>query len=130
MTSSKEEQYPSNALSRILSRRIQWVAAAAGCVTGVALLGFGWTVSFLAVFLIIAAAVSSRFPRAGGWFIVLPALVLSVIVLPICIANPVELLKALFLGPHDFNFLAMSISWLLSPILLIWCVTAVMTKLR
>ena len=66
--------------------------------------------------------------RAGRWLILVPALVLSAIVLPICVANPVELVRDFAVGPRDFNFLAMSVSWLLSPILLIWCVTAVVTN--
>jgi hypothetical protein len=127
MSSKEEQQYPGGAFSRILPRRIQWLAAAAGCLTGVALLGLSWIVSLLAVFLIMAAPVSSWFPRAGRWLILVSALVLSAIVLPICVANPVELVRDFVVGPHDFNFLALSLSWLLSPILLIWCVTAVVT---
>ena len=128
MSSNEEQQYPGGAFSRTLPRRIQLVAAAAGCVTGVALLGLSWIVSLLAVFLVIAAPVPSWFPRAGRWLILVPALVLSAIVLPICVANPVELVRDFAVGPRDFNFLAMSVSWLLSPILLIWCVTAVVTN--
>ena len=45
VTRSKEEQqYPGVAFSRILPRRIRWVAAAAGCVRGTALLGLSWVV--------------------------------------------------------------------------------------
>jgi len=128
MSSNEEQQYPGGAFSRTLPRRIQLVAAAAGCVTGVALLGLSWIVSLLAVFLVIAAPVPSWCPRAGRWLILVPALVLSAIVLPICVANPVELVRDFAVGPRDFNFLAMSVSWLLSPILLIWCVTAVVTN--
>ena len=82
----------------------------------------------MAVFLIVAVPASSWFPRAGRWFILVPALVLSAIVLPICIANPVELVRDFVVGPHNINFLAVSLSWLLSPILLIWCVAAVVTN--
>jgi hypothetical protein len=128
MTDKEEQQYPGGACSRTIPHRIQWAAAAAGCVTGVALLGLSWIVSLLAVFLVIAALIPSWFPRAGRWFILVPALVLCVIVLPICVANAVELVRDFGVGPHDFNSLGMSLSWLLSPILLIWCVTAVVTN--
>jgi hypothetical protein len=127
-SSKKEQQYPGIASSRTLPRRIQWVAAAAGCVTGVALLGLSWIVSLLAVFLIIAAAVPSWFPRAGRWLILVPALVLSSVVFPISFANSVELVRDFVAGPRDIEFLAISLSWLLSPILLIWCVTAVVAN--
>jgi hypothetical protein len=121
MSNKEEQQHPGGVFSRTLPRRIQWVAAAAGCFTGVALLGLSWIMSPLAVFLVVGSAATPWFPRAGRWFILVLALVLSVIILPICIANPGELVRGFFVGPHEFSFLAMSLSWLLSPVLLIWC---------
>jgi hypothetical protein len=127
--SSKEEHYPGSVLSQTLPRRIRWLAAAAGCATGIALLGLSWILSLSAIFLILGAVIPRRFPRAGRWFILAPALLLGVLVLPICFANPVEMIRDLFVGPRDFNYLAMSVSWVLSPILLIWCITAVLRDL-
>jgi hypothetical protein len=129
MSSKEEQQNPGDAFSRTLPRKIQWVAAAAGCVTGVALLGLSWIMSLLAVFMVIAALLPSWFPRAGRWLILVPALVLSAIVLPICIANPVELVRDFVVVPHDFTSLAMRLSWLLSPVLLILCVATLVTNL-
>jgi hypothetical protein len=129
--SSKDEQQQRQAnFSRMLPRRIQWLAAAAGCATGTAFLGVGWVLSLLAIFLIIGAALSRGFPRAGRWFILAPALLLSVLVLPVCVANIAPLVKDLSIGPHDFNFVVISLAWLLSPMLLISCIAAVVGHSR
>ncbi|MGH9546249.1 MAG: hypothetical protein ACRD23_13660 [Terriglobales bacterium] len=114
----------------MLPGRIQWLAVAAGCATGIALLGVSWVLSLVAILLIIGAAVSRGFPRAGKWFILAPALLLSVMVLPFCIANLVPLVKDISIGPHDFNFVVMSLAWLLSPVLLISCIAAVVKHSR
>lgn len=116
--------------SRVLPGRIQWLAGAAGCATGIALLGVSWVISLLAIFLIIGGAVSRGFPHAGRWFILAPALLLSVLVLPFCVANLVPLVKDISIGPHDFNYVVMSLAWLLSPVLLIWCIAAVVKHSR
>jgi hypothetical protein len=110
--------------------RIQWLAVAAGCATGIALLGFSWVLALLAIFLIIGAAVSRGFPRAGKWLILGPALLLSVLVLPFCVANVVPLVKDIWTGPRDFNSVAISLAWLLSPMLLISCIAAVVKHSR
>ena len=122
---SKDQQHVEGSFSRTVLRRIQWLAATTGCVAGVALLGLSWIMSILASLLVFGAVLSSWFPRRARWFILIPALVLSVIILPICIANPVELVRAFLVGPHDFNYSAIALSWLLAPILLICCVTAI-----
>jgi len=118
MSGKEEQQYPS---------RIQWLAGAAGCAAGAALWSLSWILSFAAIFLIVGAAVPRWFPRAGRWFILAPALLLSAIILPIGIANPGLLVWNFLVGPHDFIFVGVSLVWLLSPILLIWCITAVLT---
>ena len=129
--SNKEKQQPRQSeFSRRLPGRIQWLAGAAGCATGIALLGVSWVLSLLAVFLIVGSAVSHGFPRAGIWFILAPALLLSVLVLPFCVANFVPLVKDISIGPHDFNFVVMSLAWLLSPVLLISCIAAVVRHSR
>ena len=129
--SSKEKQLQRQSeFSRTLPVRIQWLAVAAGCATGIALLGFSWVLAFLAIFLIIGGVVSRGFPRAGKWFILGPALLLSVLVLPFCVANVVPLVKGISTGPRDFNYVVMSLAWLLSPMLLISCITAVVKHSR
>ena len=127
---SKEEQQRQSEFSRMLPSRIQWLAGAAGCATGIALLGVSWVLSLLAIFLIVGAAVSRGFPRAGRWFILAPALPLSVLVLPFCVANLVPLAKDISIGPHDFNSVVISLAWLLSPMLLISCIAAVVMHSR
>jgi predicted cobalt transporter CbtA len=72
--SSKDEQQPQSESSRMPPGRIQWLAGMAGSATGIALLGVSGVLSLLAIFLIVGAAVSRGFPRAGRWFILAPAL--------------------------------------------------------
>ena len=93
-------------------------------------MGVSWVISLLAIFLIIGAAVSRGFPRAGRWFILAPALLLSVLVLPFCFANLVPLVKDISIRPHDFNYVVMSLAWLLAPVLLISCIAAVVKHSR
>ena len=110
--------------------RIQWLAVAAGSATGIALLGFSGVLALLAIFLIIGAVASRVFPRAGKWFILGPALLLSVLVLPFCVVNVVPLIRDISTGPRDFNFVLMSLAWLLSPLLLISCIAAIVKHSR
>lgn len=124
--SSKEKRQSSGAFSRGLLPRIQWLAVWAGCVTGVALLGVSSIFSLLAIPLVLGAVLAFWFPRAGTWLILIPALILSVMVLPICIANAVELVNSFFVGPHRFTIVAIQVSWLLSPILLICCIATIL----
>jgi hypothetical protein len=133
MKSTDDLNYANGLFPPILPGKIRWLAGMAGCVAGVALLGLSEVVAFVASFLVLGAALSTWFPRAGRWFILVPALLLSAIILPISIVNFIPTTQYLVVGPHDFNFLAMTLSWLLSPILLIWCIGAVATtfvKLR
>ena len=127
MSSQEEEHSARGIFVSILP--IQWLAAAAGCVTAVALLGLSWIASLASTSLIVAALSLSRFPRRGPWFIFVPALALSTLVLPISVVNAIPLSQALFFGPHDFNFVTITVSWLLSPILLVWCITAAATSI-
>jgi|GEM_PF-5121742 len=129
--SSKEKQLQRQSeFSRTLPIRTQWLAVAAGCATGIALFCFSWVLALLAISLIIGGVVSRGFPRAGKWFILGPALLLSVLVLPFCVANVVPLVKGISTGPHDFNYVVMSFAWLLSPMLLISCIAAVVKHSR
>ena len=129
--SSKEKQLQRQSeFSRTLPVRIQWLAVAAGCATGIALLGLSWVLALLAIFLIIGAGVSRGLPRAGKWFVLGPALLLSVLVLPFCVANVAPLVKDISTGPRDFNSVVISLAWLLSPMLLISCIAAVVKHSR
>jgi len=115
--------------TRALPRNVRLLAATASCVTGIALLGLSGILSLIAIFPIVGAIVAGWFPRSARWLILAPCLFLSVLVLPIFFANLIAFIKDPFEGPHDFNFLAMSLSWLLSPILLIWCDTTLVIDL-
>ncbi|HEY2361470.1 MAG TPA: hypothetical protein VGK36_10165 [Candidatus Angelobacter sp.] len=110
--------------TQILPPNIRLLAAATSCVTGIALLGISWILSLIAIFPILGAVVAVRFPRSARWLVLPPSLFLSILVLPIFFANLIALIKDPFGGPHDFNFLAVRLSWLLSPLLLILCDTA------
>jgi hypothetical protein len=130
MSRNEKQLQPKSEFSTTLPFRIQWLAVAAGCATGIALLGFSWGLAPLAIFLIIGAVLSRGFPRAGKWLILGPALLLSVLVLPFCVVNVVPLVKDISTGPRDFNFVLMSLAWLLSPILLIACIAAIVKHNR
>jgi hypothetical protein len=123
--SSRKERQSSGAVSRSLPPRIRWLAAWAGCTKAVALLGVSSIFSLLAIPLVLSAVLASWFPRAGTWLILIPALILSVMVLPICIANAVELVTSFSVAPRAFTIVAIQVSWLLSPILLISCIATV-----
>jgi hypothetical protein len=110
--------------TQIFPTNIRLLAATTSCVAGIALLGLSWILSLIAIFPILGAIVAARFPRSAKWLVVPPSLFLSILVLPIFFANLIAFIREPFGGPHDFNFLAMSLSWLLSPILLILCDTA------
>jgi hypothetical protein len=125
---------------QILPLGIRLLAAATGCVTGIAFLGLSETLSLLGIFLILGAIVVGSLPCAGRWLIVGTALLGSVFILPICLSHPIEIVSGPFVGtvapvrlrsiggPHDLTFLPMSLSWLLSPILLLWCDAALLIE--
>jgi hypothetical protein len=130
MSRDEEQLQRQSEFSTTLPVRIQWLAVAAGCATGIALLGFSGVLALLAIFLIIGAVVSRGFPRAGKWFILGPALLLSVLVLPFCVVNVVPLVRDISTAPRDFNFVVMSLAWLVSPMLLITCIAAIVKHSR
>jgi len=53
-----------------------------------------------------------------------------VLVLPVCVANVVPLVKDFSTGPRDLNSVVISLAWLLSPMLLISCIAAVVKHSR
>ena len=103
----------------------KWLAVVTGCVTGIALLGLAGPAALPAILLIAGAFAGPYFPRARKVLILGPALLLSILVLPITILNFREAIRAPFLGPRDFNYLVLSWCWLISPILIVLCITAV-----
>ena len=125
---------------RTLPRGVRLLAGTTGCVTGIAFVGLSGTLSLLGLFLILGAVLADRLPFAGRWLIVGSALFASVFILPICLSHPVEIISGPFLGavapvrlrsiggPHDLTFLPMSLSWLLSPLMLLWCDTALLIE--
>jgi hypothetical protein len=125
---------------RVVPPNIRLLAGTTGCVTGIAFLGLSETLSLLGIFLILGAIVVGWLPRAGRWLIVGAALFGSLFILPIFLSHPVEIIRGPFVGtvapvrlrsiggPHDLTFLPMSLSWLLSPILLLWCDTALLIE--
>lgn len=118
---------PSPIMWRVLPRNLRLLAGATGCVTGIALLGLSETLSVAAILLIVGAMVVGWLPRTGRWLILAPALFVTVMVLPVGSYNLFEAVReGRFQGPHDFAGIVMSLSWLLSPILLIWCDTALL----
>lgn len=112
----------------MITLKIRILAAAAGLFSGVAVLGLSWMFFPLGVLLVIGALVPGRFSRAGTWLIVAPAVLLSALIVPICVANSGGLVHDFRVGPSDVEFILMSTSWLLSPILLICCLSAILVR--
>jgi hypothetical protein len=110
-------------------RRILFLATAAAFFTAIALQGLSWIFSLLAMLLILGTILSMWYRRAGQWTMLISAVLPSVLVLPIFMVNVREFVRAPFHGPHDFGFLV-TISWWVSPVLLVWCITAVVISLR
>ena len=105
---------------RVLPQKIRWLAIAAGFVTGSAVLSFTWLLSVPAILLMFAGIVQPRSPQLGRLVLSVVAPLIGVGAIPV---------GALFLWemargapfPHDPLGLAITSSWVLSPILLIWC---------
>ncbi len=115
------EQVNSN--SRVLPRRIRWLALATGCVSGAVLASFSWPLVFAVFPLILCAAVQRVLPRAGRWFISIVAALVSVTVVPAGVVSWWEIVTVEGSPPHDMVGIAVFVSWMLAPLLLIWCDT-------
>jgi hypothetical protein len=125
---------------RILPPGIRLLAGTTGFVAGIALLGISDVLALLGILLVLGAIVVGWLPRGGRWLIVVAILFASVLIVPICLSNPIEIIRAPFVGviaplrlrsvggPHDLTFLPMSLSWVVSPILLVWCDTALLLE--
>ena len=106
--------------NRILSRKTRWLAALTGCVSGVALLSFSW-LCVLGIILIIGAVLQPRVPRAGRWLLYVATPLLSLWVVPTGAVVWVETAKGLSHITHEVIPQGLSLAWIVSPILLIWC---------
>jgi uncharacterized membrane protein len=114
---------------RVLPQKIRWLAIAAGLVTGSALLSFYWPLSVLAILLMFAGIVQPRSPQLGRLVLSVVAPLISVWVIPVGFMILWETLRG-EPGRHDLLFLAITLSWMLSPILLLWCDTALLVETR
>jgi hypothetical protein len=112
---------------RVLPQKIRWLAIATGLVTGSALLSFYWPFSVLAILLIFAGIIQPLSPQLGRLVLSVVAPLLSVWVIPVGFVVLWEMLGAKP-GRHDLLFLAITSSWMLSPILLLWCDTALLAE--
>ncbi|HEY6937116.1 MAG TPA: hypothetical protein VI424_08180, partial [Terriglobales bacterium] len=108
-----------NYQNRILSSRLRWLAVAAGCVSGIALVSFG-VLSVFGILPIVGAAIQRPMPRVGRLVLYVGAALLTYIVIPFGIIVLRDTVKTGFLY-LDFNYLTITWAWLLSPALIIWC---------
>jgi hypothetical protein len=114
---------------RVLPQRIRWLAIAAGFVTGSALLSFAWFLSVPAILLMFAGIVQPRSPQLGRIVLSVVAPLIGVWVIP----TGAWFLWEMVSGEnfrHDLLGLAITLSWLLAPILLIWCNAALLAEAR
>jgi hypothetical protein len=114
---------------RVLPQKIRWLAIATGLVTGSALLSFYWPLSVLPILLMFAGIVQPRSPQLGRLVLSVVAPLISVWVIPVGFMILWETLRG-EPGRHDLLFLAITSSWMLSPILLLWCDTALLVEAR
>jgi 4-amino-4-deoxy-L-arabinose transferase-like glycosyltransferase len=115
---------------RVLPQKIRWLAIATGPVTGIALLSLFWPGVVLAILLMFAGIVQPRSPQFGRLVLSVVAPLISVLVIPVSFMILWETLGGEFGGPHDLRFLAMTLSWMLSPILLLCCDAALLVEAR
>ena len=114
---------------RVLPQKIRWLAIATGLVTAGALLSSYWPLSVLSILLIFAGIVQPRSPQLGRLVLSVVAPLMSVWVIPVGFVMLWETLTG-EPGRHDLLFLAISSSWMLSPILLLWFDIALLVEAR
>jgi len=112
---------------RVLPRTTRLLAIAAAFVAGISFLSFTGVLSLLAVLLIFASNVQPRFPQFGRLVSSVIAPLMSVYAVPIGTMSLWETAKGEPF-PHDLLRLAIASSWMLSPILLIWCNAALVAE--
>lgn len=104
---------------RILSSRLRRLAVAAGCVSGIALVSFG-VLSAFGILPILGAAIQRRTPRLGRLVLYVGIALLTYLVVPFGIVALRETIETGFF-PLDFVALTLSLAWMLSLPLVIWC---------
>jgi hypothetical protein len=114
---------------RVLPQKILWLAIATGLATGSALLSSYWPLSVLSILLIFAGIIQPRSPQLGRILLSVVAPLMSVWVIPVGFVILWETL-GVEPGRHDPLFLALTTSWMLSPILLLWCDVALIVEAR
>jgi hypothetical protein len=119
-----------NYKQRVLPQNIRWLAIATGLVTGSALLTVSWPLSVPAILLMLAGIVQPRSPQLGRLVLSVVAPLISVWVIPVGFIFLLEILTGEPAGRHDLLFLAITLSWMLSPILLLWCDIALLVEAR
>ena len=108
-------------ITEVVASRVRWPAIATGCLTAVAgSLSFGWLFPIVPGFLILGAIVQPRFPRPGRGLMCVGALFLTITVLPIGFGILFESFRTLRSHP-DFNMLGMTLLWVVSFLLVMWC---------
>ena len=112
--------------NRILSSRLRWLALAAGCVSGIALVSFG-VLSVFGLLPMVGAAIQRRMPRVGRWVLYVGAALLTYLVVPFGMVALRETIKTGFF-PFDFVAVTLTLAWLLSPALVIWCDVALVVE--
>jgi len=117
-----------NHKNRILPLKIRWLAVVTGCVVGIALLSFKW-LSVSGVFLVVGAIVQPYAPRAGRWLLSVVAPLLAVWIVPMGGLFLLGAVKGENLG-LDFFSRGLAFAWMLSPILLVWCIAALAVEAR
>ncbi len=113
---------------RILPRKVRWLAVVTGCVVGIALLSFKWA-AVCGIVLTVAAVVQPWMPRTGRWVLSVVAPLLGVWIVPMGGLFLLGAVKGETLGV-DFFSRGLALAWMLSPILLVWCVAALVVEAR
>jgi hypothetical protein len=111
-----------------IAGRTRSLAILAGCVAAIT-----GAVSLSQLFpivsspLIFGAIAQPRFPRSGFWLMLVGALVLSVYMLPFGTVVLLDSFKTLR-SHHDFNIVAVTLGWVSSFLLLVWCDAALLIE--
>jgi hypothetical protein len=112
--------------SRILTRKLRILALITGCIVGIALMSYTW-LSLSAIPLILGALFQPRVPRTGRLLLFVAAPLLSAWVVPLGVIMLVGTARG-DPFPHDFLGVILTFAWILSPMLLIWCDTALVVE--
>jgi hypothetical protein len=105
--------------NRVLSSRLRWLALAAGCSSGIALVSFG-VLSIFGILPIVGAAIQRRMPRVGRLVLYVGIVLLTYLIVPFGMIALRETIRT-SLFPLDFVGLTLTLMWILSPPLVICC---------